>query len=66
MSQRQLSDAAGLTKNHVALIESGRRPRIAQQTVSALARALGVSLDWLVDGQGSGPESSARAPNHAA
>lgn len=55
MSQRELSDASGLHKSHIPLIEGGERPNISVPTVEALAKALNVSVGWLVNGEGEGP-----------
>ncbi len=59
MSASGLDNVAGLTRGHTWQIESGRKPRIELATASKLADALGVSLDWLVDGKGSGPARAA-------
>lgn len=59
MSQRDLSEAADIHKSHVPLIEGGRRPQLALTTLQALAKALDVSLDWLVNGDGEGPSRAA-------
>lgn len=57
LSQEQLAEAAGMSKNHVQLLESGlsdrkkrspANPRFA--TLVALSRALGVDLPDLVQG----------------
>ncbi|MBX3261083.1 MAG: helix-turn-helix transcriptional regulator [Labilithrix sp.] len=58
ISARALSRLSGLASaGHVASIEggSGARP----ETLSAIARVLGTSLDWLVDGKGSRPTARA-------
>jgi len=59
MSQRELSEAAGLAKSHIPLIEGDDRPNIAMPTVQKLAEALDVSIDWLVNGEGRGPTIAA-------
>ena len=49
MSQRELSEAAGLTEQALSRIETGvREPRLA--TLKSLAAALRVSVDDLVEG----------------
>lgn len=58
-STYRLDRIAGITPGHTLLIESGRRVHPRTDTAAALARALGVSLDWLIDGQG--PPPAARA-----
>lgn len=52
---RALSDLAGLDSSHVRLIESGAREDPRSQTLAAIARATGSSLDWLVAGKGAPP-----------
>lgn len=54
LSGRELDRLAGLTLGHVAAIEAGRFSPGAG-TLEALRAALGVSLDWLVAGQGKAP-----------
>jgi transcriptional regulator with XRE-family HTH domain len=57
MSQQSLAVAAGLSVSLVSQIERGSRvdPRVS--TITALATALGVSLDELVGRDGSVPRS---------
>jgi transcriptional regulator with XRE-family HTH domain len=57
ISARRLDKLAGLTPGHTTLIESGRRPNPTATTAAALARALDVSLEWLVSGRGAAPTS---------
>jgi transcriptional regulator with XRE-family HTH domain len=52
LSARRLDKLAGLTPGHTTLIESGRRLNPTAATAAALARVLGVSLEWLVSGRG--------------
>ncbi len=59
LSARALGALAGLSSATVALIESAERPNPEAQTLSALARTLGVSLDWLINGTGAAPKASA-------
>lgn len=77
LSGRELDRLAGLTEGHVSLIEAGTAGTangIKTRTASALASVLGVSLDWLIDGDGDDPSveavrasvSDARAKNDAA
>ena len=47
LSQRGLSELAGLASSHVQLIESGRAEGLNLGTAGGLAQALGLSLDWL-------------------
>lgn len=58
ISARDASALAGLSPSHVALLETGRH-RATTDTASALARAFGVSIDWLVDGSGKPPTARA-------
>lgn len=55
LSMRALSDLAGLDSSHVRLIESGAREDPRSQTLAAIARATGSSLDWLITGGGAPP-----------
>jgi transcriptional regulator with XRE-family HTH domain len=59
VGSRELARLARLAETHVSLIESGIRPRIEAKTALSLARALGISVDWLLDGTGEAPEASA-------
>jgi hypothetical protein len=47
---------AGLCVGHTALIEAGRKPNIQSETAKGLAGVLGVSLDWLLAGDGAVPD----------
>jgi transcriptional regulator with XRE-family HTH domain len=56
LGMAELARLAGLkSPSHIGLIERGEREGIAVQTALALSRALGVSLEWLVEGQGVEP-----------
>ncbi len=55
LSSRELARLAGISESHPWLIESGQRPHVASHLLSAMARALGVSLDWLINGEGDRP-----------
>lgn len=55
ISCRELDRLAGITPGHSWSLERGARATPTSATASALARALGVSLDWLIDGQGAEP-----------
>lgn len=46
---------AGLSKGTVSMIESGNRADPSGSTVEKLARALGVSTDYLLSGKGAAP-----------
>lgn len=61
LSQRQLSVAAGLSHSTVNCVEAGTADtRLG--TVEAIARALGVSRDWLLTGLGEPPKRKEAAP----
>lgn len=49
-TREELAIASGLSWAAIAQIESGRRASPRPATLSALAKALGVSIDYLVDG----------------
>lgn len=55
LAGRDLDKLAGLTPGHTASIEAGRRANPRVGTVLALARVLGVTCDWLIDGSGAAP-----------
>lgn len=59
LSTRELDRLAGLTPGHTSAIETGGRPNVEVRTAGALAGVLGVSLDWLVWGNGRGPSGRA-------
>lgn len=60
LTPRALSILAGLNQSHVRLVESGERgSNLGYETVHALARTLGASVEWLGSGEGEGP-----APEH--
>lgn len=61
LTARKLSKLAGLAEGHVAMIERGTVEDGSVQTIGKIARALGVSLDWLVFGKGEGPRPTAEA-----
>lgn len=54
-SARELSRRAGLNVGHVAVLESRANGRIWPQTVTAIAKALGVDSAWLLFGKGDPP-----------
>lgn len=57
ISARRLDILAGLGLGHVAMIESGQRPNIEARTSQSIANVLGVSLDWLLLGDGPVPSA---------
>jgi len=56
---RELDRLADITEGHTSLIETGVVARVTVDTVSKLARALGVTTDWLIDGAGKEPSDRA-------
>ncbi len=55
LSARKLDKLAGITPGHTTAIEAGRKQDITTSTAAKLAHALGVSLDWLISGDGPRP-----------
>jgi transcriptional regulator with XRE-family HTH domain len=56
MTQQQLADAVGVTREYISMIENGKRPVTKRSLLIALARTLGVSVNDLT-GQPYAPES---------
>lgn len=48
MTQQELSRAAGVRRATISALESGKTQGLTVASARGLARALGVSLDWLV------------------
>ena len=59
LSARELDSLAGTTPGHASLIESGVVANVTIETAKGLARVLGMSLDWFVNGVGSPPSAAA-------
>lgn len=58
LNPRALSLLAGLDNSHVRLVELGERgSNITYETVHALARVLGASVEWIGSGEGEPPTS---------
>jgi transcriptional regulator with XRE-family HTH domain len=57
MTQQQLADAVGVTREYISMIENGKRPITKRSLLLALSRALGVSATDLT-GQPYAPESA--------
>jgi transcriptional regulator with XRE-family HTH domain len=53
--REDLAHHAGISMSAVAQVESGRRQNVRPATLSALAQALGVTIDYLVRGGPPGP-----------
>jgi transcriptional regulator with XRE-family HTH domain len=47
-SQKELSEKTGLSQKTLSLLEKGHSQRLYVETVVRLAKALGVSTDWLL------------------
>ena len=56
LTQMELAKCANVTQGTVALFERGHLQRVSVETVARIALALGLSLDYLVDGKGGAPE----------
>jgi transcriptional regulator with XRE-family HTH domain len=48
LRQKQLEEISGIPQNTISRIELGKNPEISTRTLVALARALGVSADYLL------------------
>jgi transcriptional regulator with XRE-family HTH domain len=48
LSQQELSEMSGVRRATISDLESGKQPGMTVDTAKALARALGVSIDYLV------------------
>lgn len=55
VSQRELSDLAGLSPSHIRKIERRDRPNFGVDAASAICDATGSTADWLIRGLGSPP-----------
>ncbi|MBQ8161137.1 MAG: helix-turn-helix domain-containing protein [Clostridia bacterium] len=51
MSQKETSDALGITKGMISLIETGRTP-ISEKMYARIEEKLGISRAWLLTGEG--------------
>jgi len=51
LRQTELAERAGVTPGAINKIESGESKGAKPSTLAALARALGVSMEWLVTGK---------------
>ena len=48
LRQKQLEEISGIPQNTISRIELCKNPEISTRTLAALARALGVSADYLL------------------
>lgn len=56
---RELDRLAGIRQGHSGIIEARASENVETATAQALARVLGVSLDWLIAGKGKEPTQRA-------
>jgi len=66
LTARKLDRLANLTAGHTTAIEAGRRADPSMSTVTALADALRVPLEWLASGDGTAPSMKRLRAQHAA
>ncbi len=62
LSQQELARLLGMTQARISEIESGARPNVNLNNLRNLARALGVSADYLI---GTWEDNAAQAPTAA-
>lgn len=58
LSARELDRLAGKREGHASIIEANPLADPQGSTLSAYARVLGCTLDWLIDGKGEAPSSA--------
>jgi transcriptional regulator with XRE-family HTH domain len=56
LSMRELSRIANLSPSTVGMIERGDKKLLGSKVADKLAVAMGVTIDWLVNGNGAGPK----------
>ena len=61
MSARELSLLARVAHGHVSLLETGERRFPRGETIQRIASVLGVSVEWLLTGDGSEPTAESVA-----
>ena len=49
LSQHGLAERAGMSRSAIAGVETGDRPSLSLENVIRISRALGVSIDYLVN-----------------
>jgi transcriptional regulator with XRE-family HTH domain len=49
MNQKQLAEASGITQATISRIESGQVKELKSEALKRLAKALGITVDYLVD-----------------
>ncbi len=52
LSQHALARAAKVSQAHISNVENGKRDTLGSDLVAPVAEALGVSLEWLLTGEG--------------
>jgi transcriptional regulator with XRE-family HTH domain len=57
INQRALARLSGVSTSYVSLLELGQRTNPEVEKIGAIARTLGVTVDWLAFGQGATPTS---------
>jgi transcriptional regulator with XRE-family HTH domain len=65
LSQDQIAQAAGVSRSAIAQWETGRVENVDARALRGAARALGVSVDWLLDGEAVGAAQEEAAAYHA-
>jgi transcriptional regulator with XRE-family HTH domain len=55
ITRRELAHLANVAPTYPGQIELGQKENVGSRVLSELARVMGLSLDWLVDGKGSIP-----------
>jgi hypothetical protein len=58
MAARELDRLADITEGHTSLLESVVE-NVSAQTLAKVSKVLGVSIDWLVTGEGKEPSERA-------
>lgn len=56
ISQRELADQAKVSRSHITMLLNGERKDMTFKRVSAVAKVLGISLDWLATGETCQPQ----------
>lgn len=51
MTQQELADAVGISRNSMSRIETSAVPNMTVYTAMRIAKALGISMDFLVYGE---------------
>lgn len=57
-----LAERAGISRGTLWRLEAGQAPGIAAETLAAIAAELGVTVDYLLTGEGAGPADEESAP----